>query len=112
MLTITDEFRTQKVNLRFLNLGGGNVDTGTPTGSMVFTVMTALAQMKLEIKRERVNDSNTKRCDAGMYLGRRPIFPTGRLLTRVGLLNRDSLRPMLPVTWACPGRLCTDASPT
>jgi DNA invertase Pin-like site-specific DNA recombinase len=27
-----------------LNLGGGNVDTGAPMGSMVFTVMAALAR--------------------------------------------------------------------
>ncbi len=38
-------------------------------------VRAALAQMELEIKRERVNDSNTKRRDAGLDLGgRRPVF--------------------------------------
>jgi DNA invertase Pin-like site-specific DNA recombinase len=35
--------------LRVLNLGGGEVDTATLMGSMVFTVMAALAQMELEI---------------------------------------------------------------
>jgi DNA invertase Pin-like site-specific DNA recombinase len=65
MLDLADELQIQKANLRVLNLGGGNVDAGTPMGSMVFTVMAALAQMELEIKRERVNDSNTKRRDAG-----------------------------------------------
>lgn len=30
-------------------------------GAMVFTVMAALAQMELEIKRERITDSDTKR---------------------------------------------------
>lgn len=54
-----------------LNLGGGNVDTGTPMGSMVFTVMAALAQMELEIKRERINDSVSKRRAAGKDLGGR-----------------------------------------
>jgi len=28
-----------------LNLGGDNVDTSTPMGAMMFTVMAALAQM-------------------------------------------------------------------
>jgi hypothetical protein len=37
--------------------GSRDEDTFTPTGSMVFTVMAALAQMELEIKRERVTDS-------------------------------------------------------
>ena len=48
---------------------GANVDTSTPTGSMVFTVMAALAQMELKIRRERVNDSVTKRRAAGADLG-------------------------------------------
>lgn len=77
MLALAEELRLRKVNLRVLNLGGGNVDTGTPMGSMVFTVMAALSQMELEIKRERVNDSNSKRRAAGMDLvgspGRSPV---------------------------------------
>ena len=44
-----------------LNLGGGDVDTATPMGSMLFTIMAALGQMEHEIKRERVVDSITKR---------------------------------------------------
>jgi DNA invertase Pin-like site-specific DNA recombinase len=47
------------------------VDTGTPMGSMVFTVMAALAQMELEIKRERITDSVAKRRAAGRDLGGR-----------------------------------------
>lgn len=51
------------------------MDTGTPTGSMVFTVMAALTQKELEIKRQRVTDSVTKRRSAGHDLGgRRPAF--------------------------------------
>ncbi|MFI7494422.1 recombinase family protein [Kocuria sp. M4R2S49] len=57
--------------LRVLNLGGGDVDTATPMGSMVFTVMAALAQMEMEIKRERITDSVAKRRAAGKDLGGR-----------------------------------------
>jgi DNA invertase Pin-like site-specific DNA recombinase len=71
MLGLAEELRARGINLRVLNLGGGNVDTGTPMGSMVFTVMAALAQMELEIKRERINDSVTKRRAAGKDLGGR-----------------------------------------
>ena len=73
MLGLSEDLKTNTkgVNLRVLNLGGGNVDTGTPMGSMVFTVMAALAQMELEIKRERVNDSVSKRRAAGKDLGGR-----------------------------------------
>lgn len=72
MLTLAEELRDEGVALRVLNLGGGDVDTSTPMGSMVFTVMAALAQMELEIKRERVLDSVSKRRAAGSDLGGRP----------------------------------------
>lgn len=71
MLGLSEDLRAGGVNLRVLNLGGGNVDTGTPMGSMVFTVMAALAQMELEIKRERINASVSKRRAAGKDLGGR-----------------------------------------
>lgn len=89
MVALADELRLRQVNLRILNLGGGNVDTGTPMGSMVFTVMAALAQMELEIKRERVNDSNTKRRDARMDLGgRRPIFVDSQIANARRLIEQ------------------------
>lgn len=41
-------------------------------GSMLFTIMAALAQMEHDIKRERVTDSIIKRREAGKNLGGRP----------------------------------------
>ena len=72
MLAFADELRTRGAGLRVLNLGGGDVDTATPMGSMMFTIMAALAQMEHEIKRERVTDSIAKRREAGKDLGGRP----------------------------------------
>lgn len=71
MLELAQDLRGRGVGLRVLNLGGGDVDTSTPMGSMVFTVMAALAQMELEIKRERITDSVAKRRAAGGDLGGR-----------------------------------------
>src|SRR5450830_729706 len=71
MLAFADELRARGAGLRVLNLGGGDVDTATPIGSMLFTIMAALAQMELEIKRERVVDSISKRRNAGQNLGGR-----------------------------------------
>ena len=71
-LAFADEFRGRGAGLRVLNLGGGDVDTATPMGSMLFTIMAALAQMEHEIKRERVTDSISKRREAGKDLGGRP----------------------------------------
>jgi DNA invertase Pin-like site-specific DNA recombinase len=72
MLAFAHELRSRGAGLRVLNLGGGDVDTATPMGSMLFTIMAALAQMEHEIKRERVTDSIIKRREAGKDLGGRP----------------------------------------
>lgn len=72
MLALADTLRNRGAGLRVLNLGGGEVDTATPMGSMLFTVMAALAQMEHEIKRERITDSIAKRRAAGLDLGGRP----------------------------------------
>ncbi|WP_350001727.1 recombinase family protein [Pseudarthrobacter sp. WHRI 8279] len=71
MLKLADEIKAAGAGLRVLNLGGGDVDTSNPMGAMLFTVMTALAQMELEIKRERITDSVSKRRAAGKDLGGR-----------------------------------------
>jgi DNA invertase Pin-like site-specific DNA recombinase len=72
MLELAQGLRDRGAGLRVLNLGGGDVDTSTPMGSMLFTIMAALAQMEHDIKRERIVDSISKRRDAGKDLGGRP----------------------------------------
>lgn len=71
MLELAQRLRHDGVNLKVLNLGGGSVDTTTPIGNMVFTIMAALAEMELEIKRERIRDSVAKRRAQGQDLGGR-----------------------------------------
>lgn len=88
MLTLAERLKEQRVNLRVLNLGGGDVDTGTPMGSMLFTLTAALAQMELEIKRERITDSVAKRRAAGRDLGgRRPTFTDSQVENARRLIN-------------------------
>lgn len=88
MLDFAQQLRDQGAALRVLNLGGGDVDTSTPMGSMVFTVMAALAQMELDIKRERINDSVTKRRAAGKDLGgRRPAFTDSQIRSAMKLIE-------------------------
>src|SRR5674476_948748 len=92
MLAFADELRTRGAGLRVLNLGGGDVDTATPMGSMLFTIMAALAQMEHEIKRERVTDSIAKRREAGKDLGGRPRRITDSQI-RNALRLVQSVRP-------------------
>lgn len=86
MLAFAEELRGRGAGLRVLNLGGGDVDTATPMGSMLFTIMAALGQMEHEIKRERVLDSIAKRRNAGKNLGGRP-----RVITDSQIRNARSL---------------------
>lgn len=82
MLALADRLRDAGVSLKVLNLGGEAVDTKTPVGSMLFTVMAALAQMELDIKRERITDSVNKRRAAGKDLGgRREQHTDGQIRT-------------------------------
>lgn len=88
MLELAENLRQHGVGLRVLNLGGGDVDTSTPMGSMMLTVMAALAQMELEIKRERVTDSVAKRRAAGGDLGgRREKFTNSQICSAQRLVE-------------------------
>lgn len=71
MLALSAQLEAQGVALKVLNLGGDVVDTATPMGRMMFTVMAALAQMELDIKTERARDSIAKRRERGGDLGGR-----------------------------------------
>jgi DNA invertase Pin-like site-specific DNA recombinase len=88
MLAFAEALRCRGAGLRVLNLGGGDVDTATSMGSMVFTVMAALAQMELEIKRERITDFMAKRRAAGKDLGgRRPTFTDSQIRNALRLIE-------------------------
>jgi DNA invertase Pin-like site-specific DNA recombinase len=87
MLVLAAELRAADVGLRVLNLGGGDVDTSTTMGAMVFTVMAALAQAELETKRERIVDSVAKRRAAGRDLGgRRQKFTDSQIANAARLI--------------------------
>jgi DNA invertase Pin-like site-specific DNA recombinase len=96
MLKLADDLKSAGVALRVLNLGGGDVDTRTPTGQMVLTIFAALAQMELEIKRERIGDSVSKRRAAGKDLGgRKAQFTDSQIRNAARLI--DSGQPAAQV---------------
>lgn len=68
------------------------MDTSSPMGSMLFTIMAALAQMEHEIKSERVSDSIAKRKAAGDDLGGRPRRATdSQIRSASSLIESGSL---------------------
>ena len=98
MLALADDLRGKGTALRVLNLGGSEVNTSTLMGSMLFTIKAALAQMELEIKRERVTDSLAKRRAAGDDLGGRPRRITdSQILSAIQLAQAGA--PTAQVAW-------------
>ncbi|QGV65515.1 recombinase family protein [Clavibacter nebraskensis] len=90
MLVLAGEFQAADVGLRVLNLGGGDVDTSTTMGAMVFTMMAALAQAEREIKSERVVDSVANRRAAGRDLGgRRRKFTDSQIANAAQLIAAE-----------------------
>lgn len=72
VIRLSRELSERGVNLKVLNLGGESIDTRTPVGKLLFTVMSGIAEMELDIKRERAQDSIAKRRAKGGDLGGRP----------------------------------------
>ncbi|ANP71770.1 recombinase family protein [Cryobacterium arcticum] len=86
VLAFAEGLSGRGVELRVLNFCGGDVDTATPPGPMLFTTMAALGQMEHEIKRERVLDSIDRRRKAGKNLGGRPRRITNRQIRNANRL--------------------------
>ena len=62
----------KKVSLRILTMGGGLVDTATPTGRLTVNMLGAVAQFEREIMLERQREGIAKAKGAGRYKGRAP----------------------------------------
>lgn len=70
LMVIIQELENKKVGLRILNLG---MDTNTPTGKLMLTVLGAIAQFEREIMLERQREGIAKAKMEGKYKGRKPI---------------------------------------
>ncbi len=58
-----------------LNLGGGDLDTNTPMGSMISPIVVALVRVELGIECHRIIESVIEAWAVGQDLGgRRPAF--------------------------------------
>ncbi len=65
----------KSVGLRVLNLG---MDTHTPTGTLMLTVLGGVAQFEREMMLERQREGVARAKVAGKYKGRKPIAPEQR----------------------------------
>lgn len=70
LMAIIKSLEKKKVGLRILNLG---IDTGTPTGKLMLTLLGGIAQFEREIMLERQREGVARAKAEGKYKGRKPI---------------------------------------
>lgn len=70
LMSIIKSLEKKGVGLRILNLG---IDTGTPTGKLMLTVLGGIAQFEREIMLERQREGVAKAKAEGKYKGRKPL---------------------------------------
>lgn len=70
LMMIVQDLDNKKVGLRILNLG---MDTSTPTGKLMLTVLGGIAQFEREIMLERQREGIAKAKAEGKYKGRKSI---------------------------------------
>jgi DNA invertase Pin-like site-specific DNA recombinase len=69
LMAILQQLREKGAELRILSL---NVDTGTATGKLTFTLIGAVAEFEREMMLERQREGIAKAKAAGKYKGRKP----------------------------------------
>jgi DNA invertase Pin-like site-specific DNA recombinase len=69
LLDVLDRLKAKGASLRILNLG---IDTATPTGQLVLTVLGGIAAFEREIMLERQREGIAKAKAVGKYQGRKP----------------------------------------
>ncbi len=70
LMTIIQVLESKQVGLRVLNLG---MDTQTPTGRLMLTVLGGIAQFEREMMLERQQEGIAKAKAEGKYRGRKPV---------------------------------------
>ena len=88
ILLLADDLRRRGVHLRILNLG---IDTGTPAGELVLTLMAGLAKFERDLLRERQRRGIDAARKRGKHLGRPPVLTASHAEAAICRLQMESL---------------------
>ncbi len=72
LLSIVGKLEAKGVALRILSMGGSGLDTGTPTGRLMLTMLGAVAEFERALMLERQREGIAKAKGEGRYKGRKP----------------------------------------
>ena len=91
LLAIIARLEARGVALRVLSMGGSEVDTRTPTGRLMLTMLGAVAEFERALMLERQREGIARAKAEGKYRGRKP---TARAkAAEVRALRAEGLRP-------------------
>jgi DNA invertase Pin-like site-specific DNA recombinase len=69
-LNIIDELQNKGVSLVVLNMGGDKLDTSTPMGKLMVTMLSGIAEFELSLIKERQKEGIALAKERGVYKGR------------------------------------------
>lgn len=91
LLTILARLEAKGAALRVLSMGGAELDTRTPTGRMMLTMLGAVAEFERALMLERQREGIAKAKSEGRYKGR---APTARAKAgQVAALHAEGVAP-------------------
>lgn len=91
LLAIVARLEAKCVGLRVLSMGGSEVNTGTPTGRLMLTMLGAVAEFERALMLERQREGIAKAKGAGKYKGRAPT--ARRKAEEIRRLRDDGVKP-------------------
>ena len=72
LLTIVASLKKRSIELRILSMGGAELDTRSPTSTLMLTMLAAIGQFERELMLERQREGIQRAVEAGKYKGRAP----------------------------------------
>jgi|SRR5579872_4537376 len=96
VLLLAEQLERRGIHLRVLNLG---IDTATPTGGLVLTMMAGLAKFERELLRERQARGIDAARRAGKHLGRPALLGAGQAQIATQRLGGGETLSMIAREW-------------
>jgi len=90
LVKIIERLDAKGASLRILDFGGAELDTKSPTGRLILTVLGAIAQFERELLMERQLDGIKKAKEEGKYKGRVPT--ARRQASKIEAMRREGHR--------------------
>jgi DNA invertase Pin-like site-specific DNA recombinase len=69
-LNVMEELREKGVGLVILNMVGGELDTSTPNGKLMFNILASVAEFEVDLMKERQREGIEQAKKRGVYKGR------------------------------------------